>query len=142
MKDSIKKEIMSCFKQTQPVYFSTIDKDIPRVRPVTLIHFNEKFWLATGSGDAKMAQIKANCNFEFCYSISDKKNMGYIRGAGVIKIVEDIAAKKELLDHIDFISHFWQDPADEGYSLLHLNIKEIEYMKIGEMIANKYECDL
>ncbi len=50
--------------------------------------------------------------------------------------------KKELLDNIDFISHFWQDPADLGYSLLHLNIKEIEYLKIGEMIANKYECDL
>ena len=142
MKSSIKKEIKSHFNQTQPVYLSTIDKDIPRVRPVTLIHFNEKFWIATGSEDAKMAQIKANCNFEFCYSISDKQNMGYIRGAGAIIIVDDITLKKELLDNIDFISHFWQDPADKGFSLLHLNIKEIEYMKIGEMIANKYECDL
>jgi len=142
MKDSIKKEIKSYFSQTQPVYLSTIDKDIPRVRPVTLIHFNEKIWVATGSEDAKMSQIRANCNFEFCYSISKKQNMGYIRGAGVISIVEDIVVKKKLLDNIDFISHFWKDPADSGYSLLHLNIKEIEYLKIGEMIANNYECDL
>lgn len=141
MKDVTKKEIWSFFKKTQPVYLSTIDKDIPRVRPVTLIHFNEKFWIATGSEDAKMSQLKANCNFEFCYSISDDKNMGYIRGAGDITIIKDVDTKKILLDNIDFISHFWKDPADLGYSLLQLNIKEIEYLKIGEMIANKYEYD-
>jgi len=142
MKESIKKEIMSYFNQTQPVHLATIDHDIPRVRPVTLIYFKEKFWVATGSEDAKMTQIKTNSNFEFCYSISDKQNMGYIRGAGAIKIVDDVIIKKELLENIEFISHFWQDPTDPGFSLLHFSIKEIEYMKIGEMIANKYQCDL
>jgi uncharacterized pyridoxamine 5'-phosphate oxidase family protein len=139
MKDVIKKEIWSFFKKTQPVYFATIDTDIPRVRPVTLIYFNEKFWIATGSEDSKMLQIRTNCNFEFCCSISDDNNMGYIRGAGDITIIKDVDTKKILLDNIDFISHFWKDPADLGYSLLQLNIKEIEYLKIGEMIANKYE---
>ena len=67
--------------------------------------------------------------------------MGYIRGAGVISIIKDIAVKKELLDNIDFISHFWQDQTDLGYSLLQLNIKEIEYLKIGDMIAKSYIFD-
>lgn len=140
MNEQIKNEIWSFFKKTQPIYLSTIDKDIPRVRPVTLIHFNEKFWVATGSEDSKMSQIRTNCNFEFCKTISNGEKTGYIRGAGDITIIHDVETKKMLLNNIDFISHFWKDPADVGYSLLQLNIREIEYLKIGEMIANKYEC--
>ncbi|MCF7858761.1 MAG: pyridoxamine 5'-phosphate oxidase family protein [Candidatus Cloacimonetes bacterium] len=116
------KEIWSYFKKTQPVYLATSDKSNPRVRPVTLIYFKHKFWVATGSEDAKMAQIKSNSNFEFCYSITDGKDMGYIRGSGKIDTVTEIKTKKELLENIEFIQYFWKDPADQGYTLLKLNI--------------------
>mgnify|MGYP006426074567 CR=1 FL=1 len=139
MNELVRNEIWSFFKQAQPIYLATIDKDIPRVRPVTLIYYNDKFWIATGSEDSKISQIRSNCNFEFCKTISDGEKTGYIRAAGDITIIQDIETKKMLLDNIDFISYFWKDPADAGYSLLQVNIREIEYMKIGEMIANKYE---
>lgn len=75
MKSAIKKEIFGFFKLTQPVYLSTADGNKPRVRPVTLIWFEDKFWIATGSGDAKVKQIYSNGNMEFCLPIKDDKSM-------------------------------------------------------------------
>ena len=63
MTAKLKKEIFAYFKQTQPVYLATNDGNEPRVRPVTLIWFEEKFWIATGSSDAKVKQLFSNVQF-------------------------------------------------------------------------------
>ncbi len=43
------------------------------------------------------------------------------------------------MDNIDFIKMFWTKADDPGYALLKIEPKEIEYLKIGEMLAKKYE---
>ncbi len=134
-------EVYSYFKQTQPVYLATIEHNKPRVRPVTLIHFDEKFWVATGSGDAKVKQIYQNSNIEFCMTISDQKNTGYIRGAGVADIVEELETKKLIAGKIEFIKHFWQDPADPDFVLLEIELREIEYLPIGQMLATRKKVE-
>ncbi|MFC1898432.1 pyridoxamine 5'-phosphate oxidase family protein [Candidatus Cloacimonadota bacterium] len=137
MTEELKKEIFGYFKQTQPVYLASIDNNKPRVRPVTLICFENEFWIATGSGDAKVKQIYTNEHIEFCLPIRDEKNMGYIRGAGTAEIVEKLEDKKKIAENIAFIKHFWQDPADPDFILFHIQLQEIEYLPIGKMLASR-----
>lgn len=137
MNDKMKAEIFEFFKQTQPVYLSTVDGNKPRVRPVTLIYFNESFWIATGSEDAKVSQLFNNANIEFCLPIKDDKNMGYIRVAGIAEIVENISEKQLILKNIDFIKYFWKEADDPGYALLRIEMQEIEYLPIGQMLATR-----
>ena len=137
MNQELKTEIFGFFKETQPVYLSTVDGNKPRVRPVTLIYFDDNFWIATGSSDAKMKQLSQNDNIEFCLPIKDDRNMGYIRAAGKAEIVEKTEDKQLILDNIDFISYFWKEAADPGYALLKIDIQEIEYLPIGQMLATR-----
>jgi uncharacterized pyridoxamine 5'-phosphate oxidase family protein len=136
------KEIYASFKQTQPVYLSTVDGKRPRVRPVTLIFFNDGFWVATGSGDAKVKQIYNNENVEFCLMIRDEKNAGYIRGSGVAQLVEELDYKTMIADNIGFIKEFWQNPSDLDFTLLKIVLQEVEYLPVGQMLAIRKKIEL
>ena len=43
----IQQEVWDHLQQAQCVYLATAEADQPRVRPVTLLNINEKFWIAT-----------------------------------------------------------------------------------------------
>jgi len=139
MTDELKKEIFSYIKRTNPIYLATVKNNKPAVRPVTLIYFDNEFFVATGKNDAKLKQIMANNNIEFCLSISDENNSGYIRGAGKAKIIEDINIKQKIMDNIDFLKMFWTKADDPTYALLRIVLNEIEYLKIGEMLAKRFK---
>lgn len=134
-------KVFTHFKQIQPVFLASVDGKKPRVRPVTLIYFAKHFWFAAGSGDDKVAQIYNNENIEFCLTLKGDKSTGYIRGAGKAVIVEDLQEKIMIAENIDFIKHFWQDPADPDYTLFKIELQEIEYLPIGEMIATRKSID-
>lgn len=139
MLEKLKKEIWSHFKQTQVVYFATSGKKRPRVRPVTLIYLDEKFYIATGTKDAKMKQIKNNKNIEFCYPITEGKNSGYIRVAGRAVVIKDIPLKKKIMGIIPFIKEFFQKPDDPNFTLLEIKIRRGQYLKIGEFKIEKFK---
>lgn len=66
-----------------------------------------------------------------------ENNSGYIRGAGKAIIEENVKNKKLLLENIEFIKHFWQDPADPDFILVNIKLQEIEYLPIGQMLATR-----
>lgn len=133
----IRQEVYKYFQQTQPVHLASVDGNKPRLRPVTLIWLAEKFWVATGSGDAKVKQIYQNGNVEFCLTIRDQKSTGYVRGAGIAEIVENPADKKMIMENVEFIRHFWQDASDPDFILLQIILQEIEYLPVGQMLATR-----
>ena len=139
MNQELKQEIFNHFKQKNIIYLATSKDNKPAVRPVTLIYYEEEFFIATGGTDAKLEQIKTNNKIEFCYSISDEKNSGYIRCFGNAVITADLSIKQKIMDNFDFIKMFWTEADDPGYALLKIEPKEIEYLKIGEMLAKRYE---
>ncbi len=139
MNEALRKEIFNYFKQKNIIYLATSKNDKPAVRPVTLIYFEDEFFFATGKKDAKLDQIKTNNNIEFCYSISKEENSGYIRGFGIAMIIHDIPTKQKIMDNIDFIKIFWTKADDPTYTLLKIELKEIEYLKIGEILAKRFE---
>ena len=136
--EMLKNEVWKHFKDVQSIYLATCDRNKARVRPVTLIYFNDKFWIATGANDAKIKQLKDNNNIEFCLMLEENENKGYIRGAGTANIVQDNGTKKLLADNIPFFKDVWKDSEDPDFALLEIAIQEIEYMKPGKFEAERF----
>ena len=139
MTEELKKEIWSYFQKTQVIYLATIDNVFPRVRPVTLVYLKDRFWVATGTSDAKVAQLKKSNAVEFCLTIKNEQNSGYIRGAGKAIFVTDKEDRKFVFDTLPYLKEFWATPDNPEYTLMEIKLEEIEYLKIGEFLAKKFK---
>jgi uncharacterized pyridoxamine 5'-phosphate oxidase family protein len=136
--EGLKKEVWAYFEEFQTVYFTTCDGNQPRVRPVSLIHFQDKFWVATGTQNAKVRQIHENNNIEFCMLLESGGNSGYIRGAGKAVTVKGKETKKLLADNMPFFKEFWKDADDPNYTLYEIVVKEVEYLKPGVFEVKRF----
>ena len=121
-------------KDTQMVTIATCDGNQPRVRPMTLIYMDDKFFFATGSKDTKNSQLLTNPKTEFCLVVSKESGNGYIRGSGVMKIEESFSQKEAVAEHAKFVYDYWQDPQDPDFVLYELILQQIRFMSPGEML--------
>jgi len=135
----IKQEAWSRFKDFQYVMLATEEGEQPRVRPVTLIGYDHKFWVATGTKDAKIAQIQENQHIEICLQFQVETGGGYVRVAGKGEIVTDHETKKKLAEHIDCFDKYWTDVDDPNFTLLLIVPSEVEYLPPGVMKAEKFK---
>ncbi len=138
--EEIKKEVWACFKDMQVIYLATVEGDMPKVRPVTLIHYDKKMWVTTGSDDNKIRQINANNNIEFCLLLKAGETSGYVRGSGIAEIVADTKTRTMIAENTPFFKEFWKDADDPGYALLRIHPREIEYLKPGTLRAERFSA--
>lgn len=131
--------ILNLIDDQAPVYLSTIDGSIPRVRPVTMVQFESRYFILTGSADEKIKQIRKNNLVEICYPMKGEKGNGYVRMDGSIDIVEDMDLKRSVADHTSYFKDYWDIPEDPTYALLEFNIKNMEFMKPGDPVAIKFK---
>jgi len=130
--DEVKQEVWAHLKETQCVYLATAEGLQPRVRPVTLLDIDEKFWIATGTGSSKAKQMQSNPNVEFCLPLPADNGVGYIRVAGEADAVVDPETKATIGGQIPFLNDFWTGVDDPNFCLLRITRVEIEYMRPGE----------
>lgn len=130
-------QILAIFKPTQAVYLATMEDDQPHVRPMTLIHFKDRWFTATGSTDAKTRQLASHPKIEFCLPLSDPSGNGYIRGIGITNPVSDLVTKKQVADHATFLYDYWSDVDDPDLVLYEIRMKSFAYLKPGDMLENK-----
>lgn len=133
----LKTEIFNYFKPRQTVYLATSQAGRPFVRPVILIYQAEKFWVATGTEDKKVGQICANDQIEFCLPFNVNSKHGYLRGSGRAMIVASEEAREMIYQEARFIHNYWDSHAHPGFTLLRLELKEIEYMRPGNSTTDK-----
>lgn len=138
MPDNIRKEIWDNFEEFQMVFLGTAEGNIPRVRPVTLGYLEEKFWIFTGTNDAKVTQIKGNPKVEIAIPLKKDENNGYVRAYGDAKLILDDDTRKRLYDQCPFIQKYFKTSDDPGFTLLNIEMEEMEYLKPGEFEAAKY----
>jgi len=138
MSQSIKQEVWEEFSKLQYVYLATAEGDQPRVRPVTLVNLERRFWIATGSKSAKAAQIRKNPNVEFCLPLLDGERTGYIRVAGTADAVEDREVKARIASQLDFFNEYWDSPDDPEYTLLRISHVAVEYLPPGAAQAETF----
>jgi len=135
----VKDEVWNYFKDSPYIFLATSEENQPRVRPVTLIYFDKKFWITTGTNNNKVAQIQKNSKIEFCLVVQKENKQGYVRGTGLAKIVKDKEQKAKIAKHCDFFSEFWDSPDDPDYTLIELSINEIEYLRPDEIKVCKFK---
>ena len=138
MSEQLKQAVKSILQPLQPVYLATSMENQPRVRPVTLIYHEGRFYIATGSWDAKVKQIAANPKVETCLMIKEDPYSGYARACGELHTVSDEAIRREIFEAAPFLSNYWNEPTDPGYVLYQMSWEEVEYMKPGESVATKF----
>jgi len=139
MVENITQEILTYFKQMQTVFFATCDEERPYVRPMLLLYVDGKFWVATGSDDAKTPQLRLNPHFEFCFLVEKGVENGSIRGSGKVEFVQDMEIRKRFIDNFSYIRHYWQEPDDPTYILLQLHVDSFEFMRPGEQTSEKVQ---
>ncbi len=135
----VKDEVWNYFKDSQSIFLASSEENQPRVRPVTLIYFNKKFWITTGTNNNKVTQILKNPKIEFCLIVKKEDKQGYVRGTGLAKIVKDKEQKEKIAKNCDFFNDFWKSPDDPDYTLIELSINEIEYLKPDEINVCKFK---
>jgi len=135
----LRAEVWKHFKDYQHVLLATEENGQPRARPVTLVNFDQRFWVLTGTNNAKVRQIQKNPKIEFCLSFDEEGHQGYIRAAGIAKIIADRQTKVKVAKHCDFFSEHWKSLNDPNYTLLELKLNEIEYLGPNEEIATKFK---
>jgi uncharacterized pyridoxamine 5'-phosphate oxidase family protein len=136
--EKVRKEVWAQFKDFQPVFLATIETNTPRVRPVTLIHFDKRMWVTTGSGDAKIKQIKANNKIEFCLLLGTGGKSGYVRCTGHAEIVGDATTRKLIADNTPFFKTFWKTIDDPRYTLLQIHAEDVEYLRPGTLKVERF----
>ena len=133
-----KAEIWKHFKDYSHIFLASQENNQPRVRPVTLVNFDQRFWVLTETRSAKVKQIRENSKIEFCLLFEEGGHNGYIRAAGIAKIIEDKETKDKVAGHCDFFGEHWKSRDDPNYTLLELKLEEIEYLRPKERIVRKF----
>jgi len=131
----IQQEVWDHLQKTQCVYLATAEADQPRVRPVTLLDIDEKFWIATSPQSAKSRQIRRNPNVEFCLPLTADCGTGYVRVSGVASMVTDPAVREKIGREVPFLNEHWSGVDDPNFSLIRITRVEVEYLRPGDMAA-------
>ena len=137
--EGMKSEIWAWLKENQFIYLATVEGDRPRVRPVTMGYYEDKFWILTGTKDAKTAQIRSNPNVELLLDLEDGENRGYVRFIGTATIVEDKETKNRIAPTFPFFTNYWETADDPNCTLIEAEVEWLEYMQPGEFLAKYFE---
>jgi len=131
----IRQEVWDHLQPAQCVYLATAEADQPRVRPVTLLNIDEKFWIATSPQSAKSRQIRRNPNVEFCLPLTADCGTGYIRVSGVASTVTDPGVRSTIGSQVPFLTEHWSGVDDPNFALIRITRVEVEYLRPGDMAA-------
>jgi len=133
--ERIKKEVWQRLEDSQCVYLATAEADQPRVRPITLLNLDEKFWVATNTRSAKAHQMMRNPNVEFCLPLTEECGNGYIRVAGVAYVVTDQQTRETIGAGVPFLKQYWASADDPAFCLVRIRRVEVEYLRPGDSDA-------
>jgi general stress protein 26 len=124
-------KLMSSFNEQQVVSLATVEEKQPRVRPMTLIHLDGKFYMITGARGGKNAkklqQIRENPLFEYYLTLKGTEMDGFIRGMGRTWEQEEKATKKKIYNKITWATNFFDTADHPDYVLLELEHDGFSY---------------
>ena len=139
MEDGLRLEALSHLAEYSSVMLATVSANGPHVRPVTLIEYDNDYWIETGTTSAKTRQIRDNPKVELCLVFADGTNSGYVRLSGSAEIVTDAATREKVASHTKFFRDYWSGPDDPSFTLLHIVPQAVEYMRPGEMEPHMFD---
>jgi len=116
--------IYGYFREQQVVHLATVEGRQPRVRPMTLIHTGDSFFMITGARGgrdaSKLRQVRENLRFEYYLSLKGEGVDGFIRGMGEAFEVEDRDTRGRVYGLIGWASGFFPTVDHPDYVLMEL----------------------
>ncbi len=128
-----KKEALALLNLLQIVHLATWDGKRPRVRPMSLVYDGKRFWMCTGSKDAKARQLARYPVFEFSLMLEKKGSRGTLRGSGRARMVTDPGERREVAGIIPFFADYWLSPDDPSFCPFELLVDTLEHTRPGEI---------
>lgn len=118
------KDVESWFRPQQVVYLATAEGDQPRVRPVSLVALNRRFYVITGARGGvnaeKLKQIRANHNVEYYMPLQRNGSNGFIRGEGTASVVDDPVVRERLHREVAWAKDYFPTVDHPDYVLLEI----------------------
>jgi general stress protein 26 len=112
------------FRKQQVVSLATVEDRQPRVRPMTLIRSDDRFYMITGARGGKDAnklqQIRENPRFEYYLTLKGERVDGFIRGMGDTWEVEDKGRREKIYNMIEWATNFFPTVDHPDYVLMEL----------------------
>jgi general stress protein 26 len=129
--------IRSQIKEQQVVSFATIEGQQPRVRPMSLIHLENRFYMITGARggrDAeKLKQLRVNPRFEYYLTLEGSRVNGFIRGSGLAHEVDDEPTRRKVYDAVEWARGYFPTVEHPDYVLLELEHDGFSYRSPDDM---------
>ena len=132
-------EVKGHFGELCHVVLATQEGEHPRLRPVTLMHYNERLYFATNPASNKAKQLESNPNVEILYQWKEEPNNGYIRISGKVHKVSDIDLVSNLFYTYDFFKKLWSGPDDPSLIIYQIHVDYYDLMKPGEWVSVKIQ---
>lgn len=113
---------------------ATVEAGAPRVRLVHPTWEDETLWFATGTGSAKVRQLRADPRVDVQYQVAPP-DFVHVLVRGRAAIVEDAAEKARVWDVIDYdLAQFWPGgPSDPAYTLVRIEPARVELSELFGM---------
>jgi len=123
--------LVKYYGEQQAVSFATVEDKQPRVRPMTLIYIDDRFYMITGARGGKDAyklrQLRDNPRFEYYHTLKGENVDGFIRGMGESGEVEDEKVKEKIYTLIEWSKGFFPTFNHPDYVLLELRHDGFSY---------------
>jgi len=120
-------ELTLQLKKCETFYLATHDGEQPRLRPMNMVVFDDRFFFLTFSKSDKYKELCLCPKIEICTEV--EKWVRYcIRAEGVATIIEDQAIRTSVAAKASFFYNFWKDPDDPEYVLFEMKFKSIEHL--------------
>ena len=131
MSDEIVDEAFGYLEQLNVSCVATCEGGQPHVRPMMLIYVDGVFYNATGTTDAKVAELMGNSKAEVCVLLDEGDDGGCLRMTGEMSFVYDEGVRAKIHGCVGFIQGFWEEPQDPGFTLLEFKPWTLQLMRPG-----------
>ena len=125
-------EILGHFKATNHVVLASVERDQPRLRPITLVNHGDRFFFATRTSDNKVQQLSENPKIELILMWQESPNNGYIRVEGKAVKLQETGLIQELYAGNDFMGKLWSGPEDPNLTIYEVKPSVYDYLRPGE----------
>jgi general stress protein 26 len=120
------------------VHLATIaDKTKPRVRPVSLMFHDRKFYVGTSRKSRKSGEMDAHDAVEFVMPITQGEATGYLRVAGKAVAITNTELVSVVTQTTGYpVARYWSNGvADPDFIMYQVVPNRIEYMPHNEVYA-------
>ena len=126
-------EIIDFLTKSQTFYVSTVNENnMPEVRPFGFVmEWNGKPAFSTGTFKKVYSQLQANPNIAICAYTAE--NMQWMRISGKVKFVDDIEAKRKILESMPFLKEMYKSEDNPALACFCLDEGEAAFYSFASM---------